>query len=121
MAIYQEHPGDQSWRLWQKAMTLNEETGDKFHCPKPTGWTPTSTCVPVSGTASDGAQTWQSTDCSGIVGDLILRHNGTFQIYPDTSDEWESSLLHKVEVLELIQLIMEKIQQDFLGGYQWII
>eukprot|EP00957_Ditylum_brightwellii_P102109 7783433-Ditylum_brightwellii.AAC.1 len=35
----------------------NVEIGDIFYCPKPTDWTPTSTCVPVSATASDSAQT----------------------------------------------------------------
>eukprot|EP00957_Ditylum_brightwellii_P119800 9140515-Ditylum_brightwellii.AAC.1 len=74
----------------------NKQIGDIFHCSKPTDWTPTPMYVPVSATALDGTQTWQSTGCSRIVGELILYRDGTFQTYLETLDAWESLLLHDV-------------------------
>eukprot|EP00957_Ditylum_brightwellii_P060130 4566426-Ditylum_brightwellii.AAC.1 len=41
--------------------------GDIFHCPEPTNWVPTSMCIAIGTMMSDGAHTWQSEGCSGIV------------------------------------------------------
>eukprot|EP00957_Ditylum_brightwellii_P096854 7376250-Ditylum_brightwellii.AAC.1 len=64
---------------------------------KPTDWVATSTCITAIATTNDGAHTWQSEGCSGIV---------------DSLDDWENKLLQDVQIMKPIHMIMENIQQS---------
>eukprot|EP00957_Ditylum_brightwellii_P046700 3543945-Ditylum_brightwellii.AAC.1 len=72
--------------LWTRTMHLHSPLG-RWCQPglslqqEPTNWVPTSMCIPIAATMTDGAHTWQSEGYSGIVGEVIVHQDGTFQNY----------------------------------------
>eukprot|EP00957_Ditylum_brightwellii_P064187 4869990-Ditylum_brightwellii.AAC.1 len=61
-------------------------------------WIPTISSAPAHVVTTDGMVTWENFVCLRIVEDIKLQQDGTFQMYLNFLDEWESSLLQYVDV-----------------------
>eukprot|EP00957_Ditylum_brightwellii_P096529 7351144-Ditylum_brightwellii.AAC.1 len=54
----------------------------------------------------------EDVDCSGVVGDVQVQQDGTFQMYLDFPDDWKSSLLQNADMLYLIHEIFDTLGEE---------
>eukprot|EP00957_Ditylum_brightwellii_P116016 8850623-Ditylum_brightwellii.AAC.1 len=57
---------------------------------KDSKWIPMDTSAPAHIQLMDGMATVEKVDCSGVVGDVQVQQDGTFQTYLDFLDDLES-------------------------------
>eukprot|EP00957_Ditylum_brightwellii_P161789 12318404-Ditylum_brightwellii.AAC.1 len=60
----------------------------------------------------DGMATIKEVDCSRVVGNVQVQQDGTFQMYLDFFEDWESSLLQNVDMLHLIHEIFDTLGKE---------
>eukprot|EP00957_Ditylum_brightwellii_P036951 2796951-Ditylum_brightwellii.AAC.1 len=61
---------------------------------------------------TDGMVTIKGVDYSGVVGNVQVQQDGTFQLYLDFLEDWKSSLLQIVNTLQLIHKIFDTMGEE---------
>eukprot|EP00957_Ditylum_brightwellii_P080959 6158506-Ditylum_brightwellii.AAC.1 len=56
--------------------------------------------------------TIEEVDCSGVVGNVQVQQDGTFQMYLDFLEDWESSLLHNLDMLHPTHEIFDTLGEE---------
>eukprot|EP00957_Ditylum_brightwellii_P206667 15349422-Ditylum_brightwellii.AAC.1 len=72
----------------------------------------TDTSAPAHICRTDGMVTIGEVDCSGEVGDDQVQQDGTFQMYLDIPEDWESSLLQNVHTLQPLCKIFDTMGEE---------
>eukprot|EP00957_Ditylum_brightwellii_P178868 13624578-Ditylum_brightwellii.AAC.1 len=96
-------PSSQLYRKWPAYYEFSTS------CITDTKWTPTDTSTTAHIYMTDGMITIEEVDCSGVVGNVQIQQDGTFQMSLDFLEDWESSLLQNVNTLHPIHEIFAAI------------
>eukprot|EP00957_Ditylum_brightwellii_P015534 1171269-Ditylum_brightwellii.AAC.1 len=68
--------------------------------------------APVHVVTTDGMVMWKDLEYHGIVGDIKVCQDSTFQTYLDFLDKWESRLLQNIGVKYPIHKIILRFSQE---------
>eukprot|EP00957_Ditylum_brightwellii_P137866 10511392-Ditylum_brightwellii.AAC.1 len=79
---------------------------------KDSNWTLTDTSVPAHIRMTDGMVTIEEVDCSGVVSNVQVQQDDTFQMHLDFLEVWESSLLQNVNTVHPIHKIFDTISEE---------
>eukprot|EP00957_Ditylum_brightwellii_P209472 15361903-Ditylum_brightwellii.AAC.1 len=98
-------PGSKLSRQWPFYYDYSESKGE---C----NWVPTVTLALADCKSSDGFDFIHKVDCKGVVGNVPVTRNGTFQGHLDLLAEWENTLLDEIDMIVSVNELFAKYKEE---------